>query len=53
MIVNRALAMFALSLCAPPLTAQATQMPTAIEQLRDLRQQAHAAIAAGDQKRRL
>ncbi len=53
MMVNRALAMFALSLCAPPLTAQATQMPTAIEQLRDLRQQAHAAIVAGDQRRRL
>ena len=27
--------------------------PTAIEQLRDLRQQAHAAITAGDQKKRL
>jgi sugar lactone lactonase YvrE len=49
---NRVYAMLALLLCARVLSAQIAH-PTAIEQLTKLRQEAHAAIAAGDQKRRL
>jgi sugar lactone lactonase YvrE len=49
---NRVCAMLALLLCARILAAQIAH-PTAIEQLTKLRQEAHAAIAAGDQKRRL
>jgi len=45
---RQACTLFALLFCVRLIFAQ-----TAIEQLQDLRKQAHAAIAAGDQKRRL
>ncbi|QNI32035.1 hypothetical protein H7849_24000 [Alloacidobacterium dinghuense] len=44
--------LIALLFCARVVASQSAQ-PSAIEQLRDLRQQAHAAIVVGDQKKRL
>jgi sugar lactone lactonase YvrE len=52
LIAGRVCVLLALLLCARILSAQIAH-PTAIEQLTKLRQEAHAAIAAGDQKRRL